>query len=132
MQHLWPALAVGSQLAAMLVWLAVSIHFAPSVVRLMKAEGNPWDRAGAFAMITGLLLNGYFLRWVVLGQRIVENMPLLRWWVVANFAGIMLGLGSLFGFETAEVKRGDIQARNAIMLWAAMVVSCILLAWYME
>lgn len=125
---LWPALAVGTQIAAMLVWLSVSIHFTPSVYRILKSQSNPWDRAGAFAMITGLVFNGYLMRWVVLGQHVVENMPLLKWWVVANVSCIMLGLGSLFGFETVEVQRGDGRARGAILLWIAMTLACVLLA----
>jgi hypothetical protein len=123
-------MAVGSQIAAIVVWLVVSLHFLPSVIRIMKKEGNPWDRAGAFAMITGLVFNFYLLRWIVLGQVVVESMPLLKWWSVANFSTIMLGLGSLFGFETAEVKRGNVQTRGAVILWGAMTIGCVLLAYF--
>ena len=130
MHHVWPALAVGTQIAAIIVWLVVSLHFAPSIVRIMKSEGNAWDRAGAFAMVTGLVMLGYLMRWVVLGQHVVASMPLLRWWVVANLSGIMLGLASLFGFETVEVKRGDRKAKAAILLWTAMTASCVLLAYF--
>lgn len=132
MHNLLPALAVGTQIAGILVWLAVSLHFAPSVVRIMRGKGNLWDRAGAFAMITGLVQILYLMRWVTLGQHVVESMPLLKWWVVANFSGIMLGLGSLFGFETVEVSRGDVKARSAITMWSAMTIGCVILAYFIE
>jgi hypothetical protein len=56
------------------------------------------------------------------------EMPLLKWWAVANASAIALGLCALFGFHTIEGDRGTAKTRTAIVLWAIMVLSCVALA----
>jgi hypothetical protein len=124
----WATLAIGTQIANALAWMGVCLHFLPSTWRILMKRGQLWDAAGAGSFIVGCVMSSYMFRWVAAGAKVVVAMPFLPWWTVTNIASIAAAAGALMHFEVLEAQRANERSRFALMMWAAFVMSCILLA----